>query len=169
MFPHFSQFRVPGNQFSGTLPESICDWKVMNYFQVYSNKFSGNLPDCLQEWTRLIEFYTWGNRFTGTISDHWCNSSPNMTIFDIRNNSMHGTIPPCLWALPKLQLLVVDQNQFTGEFFLSEDLSCGSDSSLHYSPSIVYITASDNNLTGIIPSCIGRALSKNAKSWSVHY
>ena len=112
-----TQLRLPDNQFTGRLPDSMADLTSMEWFHLYGNQFSGTVPTEIGEWTKLQELsvgdnemngtlptelgrctqlrglWLYENNFTGTLPDEWGPMLPTLARFEVNDNLLTGTIP----------------------------------------------------------------------------
>ena len=112
-----TQLRLPNNQFTGRLPDSMADLTSMEWFHLYGNQFSGTVPTEIGEWTKLQELsvgdnemngtlptelgrctqlrglWLYENNFTGTLPDEWGPMLPTLARFEVNDNLLTGTIP----------------------------------------------------------------------------
>jgi hypothetical protein len=77
------------NNFVGSLPDSIGNWKSLTVFGVSTNKMTGQLPTSIGNWT-------------------------NLDIFDVYNTKLRGTLPTCIGKWTKLTIIHVGTSSFTG-------------------------------------------------------
>ncbi|KAI3880655.1 hypothetical protein MKW92_005496 [Papaver armeniacum] len=129
--------------FSGELPHSIGNLKLLSRLDLSFCGFSGSIPDSISNlnqlqdldlshnnFTGLISSISWpkslilinlsNNRLVGPISSDWVRLR-NLFGLILDDNSLNGTIPPVLFTLPSLEMLLLSTNEFTGhlgEFFI---------------------------------------------------
>ncbi|CAI8593198.1 unnamed protein product [Vicia faba] len=99
-------------EFSGKIPDGL--WRAENLasFMISDNKFNGELPQNLSSCISLFDILSY-NQFYGGIPigvASWI----NVVKFIASKNYLNGSVPPELTALPKLQTLLLDQNQLKG-------------------------------------------------------
>lgn len=135
------------NSFSGSLPETICELNNLIWLGLDRNEFTGTLPSCMGDMSSFDSFWFYSNQFTGTIPNSICDAS-RLALFDGFINQMSGTIPSCLlYNLPRMYLLYLDRNNFTGPFFSNSTCSL-------ISTRMRFITINGNDLTGTLPACL---------------
>jgi Leucine-rich repeat (LRR) protein len=155
---------LSGTKFSGTLPDSIGNLKMLSRIDLSSCNFSGSIPSSMAKLTQLVYLDMSSNNFIGSVpsfntassltqinlscnylsgqitSTHWKNLL-NLVNLDLRYNSLEGSIPVSLFSLPSLQKLQLSNNQFSGRLKGSSVSSYLLDT----------LDLSSNNLEGPIP------------------
>ncbi|KAL4529628.1 hypothetical protein Ndes2437B_g08800 [Nannochloris sp. 'desiccata'] len=81
-----------------------------------STKASGNLPPALSTLVHLTSLDLQYNEFSGSLPEIWAGSGqfPALQSLYLGNNSLSGQVPWQGTAFPKLQLLRLDGNRFSG-------------------------------------------------------
>jgi len=148
---------VSSNNFSGSIPASVFLLSSLSVLFAGSNCFGGTLPSNICDATNLVKLdlsslssgpgcrkYIWAglgleNVFTGFVAA----------------SSMQGSLPSCLLALPRLQVLSANGNQFPGELPMA------------ISPSLDTISLSRNMIFGTISELL--ALSANLNKLDLSY
>ncbi|XP_060190437.1 receptor-like protein 6 [Lycium barbarum] len=103
-------------QFSGTLPKSIENLRMLSHLDLSSCKFTGPLPSSMANLTQLVYLDLYLNRFTGSLPSlpknlsHW----EKLEYLDLHDNSLSGIIPASLFSLPSLKSLHLSNN-FSGQ------------------------------------------------------
>ncbi|PRQ44363.1 putative polygalacturonase [Rosa chinensis] len=147
-FPNNGSLRsliVDGTSFSGDLPNSIGNLKMLSRIDISNSKFTGSVPKSIENLTELADLDMSGNRFNSPISSiHW-ETLVNLELLDLSNNQLYGTIPSSVVSLPKLETLTLSQNQLSGQ------VPEFSNTSSHLLESL-YLE--NNNLEGQIPTSI---------------
>ncbi|XP_044511513.1 MDIS1-interacting receptor like kinase 2-like [Mangifera indica] len=151
------------NQLSGSIPEELGNLKYLKCLSLHMNNLSGSIPASLGRLTNLSLLHLYRNQLSGPIPEELGNlksltdlelsvnqlngSLPtsfgnliNLELLFLRDNQLSGSIPQEIGNFTKLSVLELDTNQFTGPL---PDICQGG--------SLVYFTASNNNLTGNIP------------------
>uniref|UniRef100_A0A2N9HMQ2 Leucine-rich repeat-containing N-terminal plant-type domain-containing protein n=1 Tax=Fagus sylvatica TaxID=28930 RepID=A0A2N9HMQ2_FAGSY len=155
---------LSGTKFSGTLPDSIGNLKMLSRIDLSSCNFSGSIPSSMAKLTQLVYLDMSSNNFIGSVpsfstsnnlthinlscnnlsgqitSTHW-KGLLNLVNLDLRYNSLEGSIPVSLFSLPSLQKLQLSNNQFSGRLNGSSVSSYLLDT----------LDLSSNNLEGPIP------------------
>ncbi|KAG6671229.1 hypothetical protein I3843_Q007200 [Carya illinoinensis] len=154
--------------FSGSLPHSIGNLKLLSEVNLFSCNFSGEIPKSMANLTELFHLDLSWNRFNGPIpslsmsknlkivsldnndltgkiaSTRWVDLL-NLETLDLSYNSIEGSIPVSLFSLPSLQDLQLQNNRFSGQL---DEFSTA--------PSYLLsnLDLSHNNLEGKIPMSV---------------
>ncbi|KAG7967592.1 hypothetical protein I3843_08G106800 [Carya illinoinensis] len=162
--------------FSGSLPYSIGNLKLL--FEVYLSycNFSGEIPKSMANLTELFHLDMSWNRFNGSIpslsmsknlktidlhnndltgqisSTRWVDLL-NLEVLDLSSNSLEGSIPVSLFSLPSLQELYLQNNRFSGQL---DEFSTAPSYLLNS------LDLSHNNLEGQIPMSLFKLTSLRA-------
>ncbi|PRQ42832.1 putative leucine-rich repeat-containing, plant-type, leucine-rich repeat domain, L [Rosa chinensis] len=166
---------LSGTKFSGALPNSIGNLKMLSTFHIEDCNFTGSMPKSMTNLTQLVSLLMYGNNFEGSIPSfsaaknlevvhlgfngltgninciHWGNLT-NLLLLDLSYNMLSGNIPSALFSLPLLGRVDLSNNQFSGHFSEISNLS---------SYSVKYLDLSRNNLEGPIPMSIFNLRSLN--------
>ncbi|KAE8729252.1 Salt tolerance 2, putative isoform 1 [Hibiscus syriacus] len=132
--------------YSGYLSSLSWNLPFLNTLDVSDNSFSGLVPESFSNLTRLRRLGLSGNSFTGQIPSV-LGSLPHLEELYLDNNHLHGTIPSSFNNLTRLKRLEIQLNYISGEF---PDLS-----SLK---NLYFVDASDNNVSGGVPSTLPLSL-----------
>ncbi|XP_040368776.1 receptor-like protein 43 [Rosa chinensis] len=155
-------------KFSGLLPNSIGNLKMLSTLNVVYCNFTGPIPKSITNLTQLVSLSMSHNKLEGSIpsfsgvknvvdidlsdngltgtinSTHWRNLT-KLSYLSLGSNKLDGNIPASLFSLPLLGRLVLSSNQFSGPFAEISNVS----SNLLYG-----LDLSSNNLEGPIPMSI---------------
>uniref|UniRef100_A0A0E0BQG3 non-specific serine/threonine protein kinase n=1 Tax=Oryza glumipatula TaxID=40148 RepID=A0A0E0BQG3_9ORYZ len=131
-------FKASKNKLSGNIP-SICSARRLQLIDLSYNNLSGSIPSCLMEDVTALQILNLKeNKLVGTIPDNikegcaleaidlsgnlFHGKIPrsliacrNLEILDIGNNEISDSFPCWMSKLPKLQVLVLKSNKFTGQ------------------------------------------------------
>ncbi|CAJ1924334.1 unnamed protein product [Sphenostylis stenocarpa] len=121
--PELTFFHVNSNNFTGGIPTEITQYKYFYELDLSNNKLKGEFPKEVLQSTQLV-------------------------FLDLRFNSLYGPIPPQLFLMKYLDVIFINNNQFTGT--LPDTFA---------STPARFLTFANNQLTGPIPPSIGS--SKN--------
>ncbi|KAG2670665.1 hypothetical protein I3760_14G096900 [Carya illinoinensis] len=170
-FPRNGNLRtlvLGGTCFSGTLPDSIGNLKMLTTVDLNSCNFSGSIPKSMATLTQLVfldmsynnftgpipsfsmakrltEIYLTHNDLTGKITSTQWKELLNLKNLDLRYNSLEGGLPISLFSLPLLLELQLSNNRFSGQLDEFPNIS---------SHPLYILDLSNNNLEGPIPMSI---------------
>jgi hypothetical protein len=157
---------------TGTLPDFVSDMSTLVELSVSNTGFYGTLPptlsrlanlealfldDCgfvgglgvVMEMTNLTRVFLENNAFTGTIDDDFFANSTNLVALDVSNCSLGGGhVPGHFFNFSNLEILDMSENGIGG--VLPADAMNASDGYLRY------LSLHTNNITGSIPSSVGK-------------
>ncbi|PRQ42886.1 putative leucine-rich repeat-containing, plant-type, leucine-rich repeat domain, L [Rosa chinensis] len=149
--------------FSGLLPESIGNLKMLSKVDLSNCNFTGPIPKSMESLTELVYVDMSANKLNGSVpllsmaknltninlsyneltgqinSIRW----ENLINLDLRFNQLNGSIPVSLFSLPLLQKLLLSNNQFSGKLHEFANIS-----------SLDTVDLSSNNLEGTVPMSI---------------
>ncbi|PRQ57761.1 putative leucine-rich repeat-containing, plant-type, leucine-rich repeat domain, L [Rosa chinensis] len=170
-------------KFSGLLPNSIGNLKMLSTIYIRDCYFTGPMPKSMTNLTRLVSLSMSGNKLEGSIpsfsgannvgyidlsyngltgtinSTHWGNLT-KLSSLDLSSNKLDGNIPASLFSLPLLDYLHLSSNQFSGPFpeisNVSSYLLNGPDLKLDLrnQSNLYSLDLSDNQINGKIPDWI---------------
>ena len=159
---------------TGTLPEFISNLSKLKALSMSNTQIYGTLPsslsrltelealfvdDCdlegsvqvLQTMTNLTHVYLEDNSFNDTIDDTFFADCTNLVHLDMSNCSFVGTVPGHLFSLLHLDVLDMSLNQLTG--VLPAEAWSNIDEG---NTNLTFLSLHTNNITGTIPTSIGR-------------
>ncbi|GMH28642.1 hypothetical protein Nepgr_030485 [Nepenthes gracilis] len=120
---------LSGCNFFGPLPVSI--WNITREICLSNNQFTGKLPSMV---------------------DIDISKLSQLTSLDLSGNLLVGEVQSWLFSLPSLKTLILDNNQFSGQLTISEDVA--SSSSLMNRSSLMTLSLSSCNFSGPLPTWI---------------
>ncbi|KAL6843021.1 hypothetical protein ACP4OV_027334 [Aristida adscensionis] len=144
--------RLDKNVISGEIPGSLGDLPAMEALYLSYNKLSGEIPPSLGNLTNLFELHLTYNTLSGVIPPTLGRLSElSLLSLGFNNltgeNMLRGVIPPnAFCALPYLQKISLDHNQFHGHV----------PASIANSSNLLLVQLGVNSFSGIIPSEVGR-------------
>ncbi|CAL1413235.1 unnamed protein product [Linum trigynum] len=104
------------NHLSGNIPRWIWNFPKLQVLDLSKNKFSGSLP---LDFIMIREVYLSRNLLGGTLTKgdgaHNDYSSYSLNVLDLSHNQIKGTIPRWISILPRLNYLLLNNNEFYGE------------------------------------------------------
>ncbi|XP_059429259.1 receptor-like protein 19 [Corylus avellana] len=153
--------------FSGTLPSSIGNLKMLSTVGLGSCNFIGSIPDSMASLTQLKYLDISNNKFSGSIPNFsMCKNLTTVRLYNnylsseiistqwekllnlesllLGDNLLNGNIPDSLFSHPSLQVLYLSNNQFSGQ--LKEFSNASS--------FLEYLFLDNNHLEGPIPMSI---------------
>ena len=143
-FLNMEIFCLSSNNFSGHIPNEICDMSVLHILDLAQNNFSGNIPTCFSNFSdmtlgidnqfsgsalhiggSLLIDVTIGGSFLVDITvrillwlkgkrDEYANILGLVTSIDLSNNQLVGEIPAEVTSLNGLKCLNLSHNQLSG-------------------------------------------------------
>ncbi|XP_039048583.1 receptor-like protein 7 [Hibiscus syriacus] len=70
----FDEFLISGNNLTGNIPSSICNWSELTVLDLSWNNLSGTIPECLGNFSNSLAFVDLQmNNFNGKIPDSFVN------------------------------------------------------------------------------------------------
>ena len=134
---------------TGTLPDSIGDFRSLTLFDISSNSIHGNIPDTVISWrTGITSLSLNSNNLTGAIPPA-IGHLISLAALHLHDNNLEGYIPSAIGNLNSLSILTLDGNSLTGEI----------PSTIGGMAALQQISMNSNMLEGTIPSGIS-ALSR---------
>lgn len=155
------------NFFSGPIPTTIGQLTNLYSLELSINMLSGTLPSELGSLVNLIDILLSDNSFSGSPDLFVGDQRENMSLqyFDANNNKFSGQLSNQIFKLPRLKMLSLSINCFTGKFpenicinegieFLAMDSlaassRCPKSYSLPFSRVRLF-----NTLEGSVPNCV---------------
>ncbi|XP_028793576.1 receptor-like protein 32 [Neltuma alba] len=154
--------------FSGQLPTSIHNLRMVSSLDLSNSKFHGRLPSSISELTSLVHIDLSFNNFTGSlpffnmsknlshlsisnnglegeVPSFYFKGLENLVFIDLGRNFLNGSVPSSPFTLPYLHGLSLSHNKFEG---LLDEFPNASSSPLEF------LDISGNNLQGHIPLSI---------------
>ena len=147
-------FRANGSTLSGPLPAQIGNLTKLRILELTGyydnigsngNEISGPIPPQIGQLTNLRELYLAANKLTGAIPAELGQLS-NLEILDLSYNPMGGPLPASILTLSRLRSLSLARTGTTGTLVATMNL-----------PALEDLTLSSNELTGPLPTAIGRS------------
>jgi Leucine-rich repeat (LRR) protein len=123
--------------FSGSIPDSLASLTQLVYLDMSSNMFSGSIPDSLASLTQLVYLDMSSNMFSGSIPVF--SMAKNLTYLNLSSNNLIGQITSTQWEeLLKLESLYLYGNSLNGNIPVS----------LFSLPSLQVLRLSSNQFSG---------------------
>lgn len=154
VFPVLQKLNLSYNEFTGGIPD--CDCPDLTFFSVERNELTGEIPNFNHPKLGQLDLSL--NHLTGNIPDF---DLPALTILGAFSNELSGSLPD-FSKLPKLQNMVLYDNQFTGSIpnfqlpqlrliYLSNNKLEGNIPAFDL-PEVTGLYIGHNQLTGDIPN-----------------
>ncbi|KAG7588356.1 Leucine-rich repeat [Arabidopsis suecica] len=133
------------NKFDEWLPKDIGHvLPNISHLNLSNNGFQGNLPSSFSEMKKIFFLDLSHNNFSGSLPKKFCIGCSSLSILKLSYNRFSGQIFPQPMKLESLDVLIADNNQFTG-------IGDG----LIHSKGLKFLELSNNSLQGVIPSWFG--------------
>ncbi|KAL1542427.1 receptor-like protein 7 [Salvia divinorum] len=111
-----SVLSLASNNFSGSIPISLCSATYLRILDLFINRLSGGIPSCLLENTVILRVIGLGqNNISGHIPDHF-SSRCSLEYLDLNGNVLEGKIPKSLKSCNSLVVLNVGNNKINDVF-----------------------------------------------------
>ncbi|KAL6134738.1 hypothetical protein ACLB2K_066966 [Fragaria x ananassa] len=144
--------RLGGMGLSGTLDfKSLIEVKSLRSMSVKNNNFSGSIPD-FNVIGPLKAVYLSGNQFSGEIPSDFFTDMDSLRKVWLDGNNFSGKIPASLAETPNLQVLCLEDNEFSGSL---PDMS---------QVTLTVLNVSNNKLEGEIPKSLQDKFDKTVFS-----
>ncbi|CAN6582909.1 unnamed protein product [Malus baccata var. baccata] len=134
---------LSSTNFSGSLPDSIGNLKMLSMIDLSTCNFYGSIPESMENLRHLYYLDMSENKFSGSInSTHWENLVELMFV-SLMYNQLDGGIPLSMFSLPLLQTLLLSNNKFSHQFHEFSNVSS--------SNQLSSLFLEFNNLEGPVP------------------
>ncbi|KAH0899794.1 hypothetical protein HID58_049362, partial [Brassica napus] len=158
---------VSNNNFTGKIPESICEQRYLQTLDLSNNSFTGSIPQCLKNLNSYLSFLNLHhNQLNGSIPEIFTNatdlvsidvsqnrlagklprslkSCTSLEVLNVRSNGIDDTFPFWLNTLPELKVIVLRNNNFKGPLHRHHPFGF---------PKLQIIDVSNNGFNGTLPS-----------------
>lgn len=135
------------NKFTGSIPPSLGKLSKVQWLDLADNNLSGRLPNSrdngagLDQLLHAHHFHLNQNSLEGPIPEYMFSSSMHLKHILLDRNRFSGTIPASIGVIPTLEVLRLNDNNFTGQFPAMKNLT-----KLHV------LMLSNNQLRGPMPN-----------------
>ncbi|XP_074369253.1 leucine-rich repeat receptor protein kinase HPCA1-like [Apium graveolens] len=140
------QVLLNGNQFSGSIPETIGNVQTLEVLRLDRNALTGKVPPNLINLSNLNQLNLSHNKLSGPLPNltgmnslnhvdlsnnsfeqseapAWFSTLSSLTTLVVENGSLQGTVPSELFNLPQIQQVDLKNNHFSGMLNLSGSIS----------------------------------------------
>jgi len=161
---------LAGNQLSGAIPPEIGSLTSLQILDLDNNQLSGAIPPEIGNLTSLLRLYLYNNQLSGAIPPE-IGSLTSLQYLNLGYNQLSGAIPPEIGSLTSLQylylnsnllsdlpdlsaianlnVLAINNNQFTFSDLENTELNFSAIPSVSYSPqALLKITSQTDNGDG---------------------
>ncbi|EOA19883.1 hypothetical protein CARUB_v10000132mg [Capsella rubella] len=111
-----TEINFQNQNFTGTVPTTICDFPNLQFLDLSYNLFSGEFPTVLYNCTKLKYLDLSQNYFNGSLPGDINRLSPELEHLDLAANSFAGDIPKSLGRISKLKVLNLYMSEYDGTF-----------------------------------------------------
>ncbi|EAY75774.1 hypothetical protein OsI_03690 [Oryza sativa Indica Group] len=140
--PDLWDLEVDFNEFTGPIPEGLCDSGKFQTFTAANNLLNGSIPERLAGCTTLEILYLHNNNLSGEVPEAlW--TATKLQYVELQNNRLTGTLPSTMYS--NLSSLTVENNQFRGSIPAA-------------AATLQKFIAGNNNFSGEIPESLGNGM-----------
>ncbi|KAI3844646.1 hypothetical protein MKX03_026748 [Papaver bracteatum] len=160
------ELRLFFTSFTGELPSSIGNLRLLSTLDLHNCEFNGSIPASFSKLNQLQQLDLSLNSFTGYLGENFIGSSSPLEFLDLSHNQLQGRVPPVIFEFSKLHYLRLQSNSFNGtinldmlfhkmvnltELYLSHNIFSVSTTSANFSlyPQLRWLSLSSCGLTEI--------------------
>ena len=112
-YANIESISLPHLGLSGTLPDSIGNFRCLTHFDVSHNHLGGTIPATMSNWhSGMRELLMSNNMFTGSIPPS-IGACRALVVLTLDSNKLTGTVPSSIRGMPSLARLDLDRNSLT--------------------------------------------------------
>ncbi|XP_015576216.1 protein STRUBBELIG-RECEPTOR FAMILY 3 [Ricinus communis] len=119
LFESIIEIDLSNNHIGGSIPSSLPP--TLRIFSLAGNQFNGSIPDTLSTLTQLSHLSINDNHLSGEMPDAF-QQLTSLTNLDLSGNNLSGQLPPSLGNLSSLSSLHLQSNKFVGVLDVLQDL-----------------------------------------------
>ena len=105
---------ISNNLLNGTLPKELGDMKSLTLLDLRNNNLSGGLTQSLEGMISLQDMLLSNNPIGGSLNEFGWEKLVNLTNLDLSNMSLVGEIPHSIEGMSRLRFLALDNNNLSG-------------------------------------------------------
>uniref|UniRef100_A0A0E0JII1 non-specific serine/threonine protein kinase n=1 Tax=Oryza punctata TaxID=4537 RepID=A0A0E0JII1_ORYPU len=140
--PDLADLQVDFNEFTGPIPEGLCDNGKFQSFTAARNLLNGSIPERLAGCTTLQTLTLGNNQLSGEVPEAlW--TAAKLQYVELQNNRLTGTLPSTMYS--NLSSLTMENNQFRGSIPAAAS-------------ALQKFIAGNNNFSGEIPASLGNGM-----------
>ncbi|KAM4119110.1 hypothetical protein ACJW30_03G035000 [Castanea mollissima] len=111
-----SILNLQGNNFHGMIPQLCAKGSRMKMIDMSQNQFEGLLPRSLSN-CKMLEILNLGSNQLNDVFPSWLGTLLELRVLILRRNGLYGAVgsPTTIFASPKLHILDLSSNKFTGK------------------------------------------------------
>ena len=111
-----SILNLQGNNFHGMIPQLCAKGSRMKMIDLSQNQFEGLLPRSLSN-CKMLEILNLGSNQLNDVFPSWLGTLSELRVLILRRNGLYGVVgsPTTIFASPKLHILDLSSNKFTGK------------------------------------------------------
>ncbi|XP_071912437.1 leucine-rich repeat receptor protein kinase HPCA1-like [Coffea arabica] len=119
-----TQVRLDGNSLVGNIPSNVNELKNLMLLELQNNMLSGPLPN-LAGLNNLFRLDLSNNSFQKSEAPAWLSALPSLNILIIDNGPFYGLVPTDIFNLPRIVVVSLRSNAFSGTLHLSSNINRG--------------------------------------------
>uniref|UniRef100_A0A7N2L5X8 Leucine-rich repeat-containing N-terminal plant-type domain-containing protein n=1 Tax=Quercus lobata TaxID=97700 RepID=A0A7N2L5X8_QUELO len=111
-----SILNLQGNNFHGMIPQLCAKGSRMKMIDLSQNQFEGLIPRSLSN-CKMLEILNLGSNQLNDVFPSWLGTLSELRVLILRRNGLYGIVgsPTTIFAFPKLHILDLSSNKFTGK------------------------------------------------------